>query len=88
MLLVDVTAVAWQADAACADNDAVGWDDFFPPDGKKSAARRARAVCAGCLVRDDCLEFALDHFIRDGVWGGTTERDRRPMWRERRRLAS
>lgn len=61
---------------------------FFPEDGHRDQARRARQVCAVCPVADDCLRYALDHFIRDGVWGGTTLRQREPMWRARRRVAS
>ena len=57
---------------------------FFPEDGHKLQAARARQICAVCPVADDCLAYALDHFIRDGIWGGTTERQRRPMWRARR----
>jgi len=57
---------------------------FFPEDGHKEQAARARQICAVCPVADDCLAYALDLFIRDGIWGGTTERQRRPMWRARR----
>ena len=40
---------------------------------------RAKAVCAGCPVREACLEFALANDERWGVWGGTSERQRRAM---------
>jgi WhiB family redox-sensing transcriptional regulator len=40
---------------------------------------RAKAVCAGCPVREACLEFALANAERWGVWGGTSERQRRAM---------
>jgi WhiB family redox-sensing transcriptional regulator len=36
----------------------------------------ARAVCAGCLVRDECLDPALDHQERYGLWGGKSWRER------------
>jgi WhiB family redox-sensing transcriptional regulator len=39
----------------------------------------ARRVCADCPVRDVCLEYALDHHIEHGVWGGASERARRRM---------
>lgn len=43
----------------------------------------ARRVCAGCVVRDECLDYALTRSPRVvGVWGGTTERERRAMRRE------
>jgi WhiB family redox-sensing transcriptional regulator len=55
---------------------------FFPKRGKSTKA--AKALCAGCPVRPECLEFALadvDAF-RFGVWGGTSSRDRRKLGRE------
>jgi WhiB family redox-sensing transcriptional regulator len=56
---------------------------FFPTRGE--GTRRAKEICAGCEVREECLEFALVSGERFGVWGGKSERERRPM---RRQLAS
>jgi hypothetical protein len=53
---------------------------FFPTRGED--ARRAKKICAGCAVRDECLEFALVSGERFGVWGGKSERERRPMRRQ------
>ena len=39
----------------------------------------ARQVCARCLVRQPCLEYALSNRITHGIWGGLTERERRPL---------
>jgi WhiB family redox-sensing transcriptional regulator len=39
---------------------------------------RATAVCQDCPVIKPCLHFALKHHER-GVWGGTSERQRRRM---------
>jgi hypothetical protein len=44
----------------------------------------AQGVCAGCSVREECLEYALKHNIEHGVWGGTSERERRRIARRRR----
>lgn len=78
----DDPALAWQDEALCAE---VGDDDlWFPPKG--GSTRTAKAICARCPVREPCLEYALandDHF---GIFGGTTERDRRRIRRERRRM--
>lgn len=63
-------------------------DLFFPEDGHKIQARIARQVCSACPVAEDCLNYALDNFIRDGIWGGTSERQRRVLQRRRRRVAS
>jgi WhiB family redox-sensing transcriptional regulator len=55
---------------------------FFPSDGV--GVDRARKVCAGCSVRPECLEYALEHRIDHGVWGGTSERERRRILKSRR----
>jgi Transcription factor WhiB len=39
-------------------------------------------VCAGCEVRAECLQYALDHSERFGVWGGLSERERRELGRQ------
>lgn len=45
---------------------------------------RAKAVCSGCPVRQDCLDYALEH-NELGVWGGVGERERRTMKRRLQR---
>ena len=57
-------------------------DVFFPDRGESLSP--AKAVCAECIVRDECLEYALDNGERFGVWGGTSERERRRLRRARR----
>ena len=54
---------------------------FFPHDGAGVAL--AQQICRGCPVRAECLEFAIDNRIADGVWGGRSERARRRMVRGR-----
>jgi WhiB family redox-sensing transcriptional regulator len=61
-------------------------DVFFPDRGESLAP--AKAICAECIVRDECLEFALDQGERFGVWGGTSERERRKLRRARREAAA
>lgn len=62
---------------------------FFPERG--ASTREAKAVCRACEVRDECLEYALDHGEKHGIWGGRSERERRRMRaaqnRERRAVA-
>ena len=72
----------WRDDAACRDEDP---ELFFAHDD--ATAQRALAICAGCPVRDACLEHALANGERHGVWGGTTEHERRVLLRHRRRAA-
>jgi len=66
----------WEA-AACRTADP---DLFFPVSslgpGRDEVAR-AKQVCAGCRVRRQCLQFALATRQAHGVWGGTTEEERR-----------
>jgi WhiB family redox-sensing transcriptional regulator len=68
----------WQRDAACRENPDA---DFFPERGASTA--EARAVCARCLVRHECLEYALRIGTKHGIWGGLSERERRRIRRER-----
>lgn len=63
----------------CADSPEV----FFPSKG--ASPKAAKAICAGCDIRDKCLEEALSGpFDLSGVWGGTTEEERRKIRRGRR----
>ena len=55
---------------------------FFPSDG--AGVEDARALCASCPVKEPCLEYALRNRIDHGVWGGTSERERRRILRQRR----
>lgn len=62
---------------------------FFPERG--GSTREAKEVCRGCAVRAACLEYALETRQKFGVWGGTSERQRRRIRRDRnqaRRLAT
>jgi WhiB family redox-sensing transcriptional regulator len=74
-----VDEATWMADARCRDMDP---DFFFPSDGLGVEA--AQRICANCPVKNECLEYALDHRIDHGVWGGASERSRRRILRERR----
>ncbi|MDA8313969.1 MAG: WhiB family transcriptional regulator [Actinomycetota bacterium] len=59
---------------------------FFPARGEPT--RDAKALCKGCVVREECLDYALAHGERWGIWGGTTERDRRRLRRSLRQRAA
>ncbi|MER6528691.1 WhiB family transcriptional regulator [Streptomyces sp. NPDC001508] len=63
--------LAWQEEALCAQT---GADFFFPEPG--SSVREAKRICGLCPIRSACLEFALDHDERFGVWGGMSEKER------------
>jgi WhiB family transcriptional regulator, redox-sensing transcriptional regulator len=69
--------LGWQDDALCAQ---VATEAFFPLSGGQDA-HRAKKVCAECPVRIDCLTYALQNDIRQGIWGGTSPNERRRMAR-------
>jgi WhiB family redox-sensing transcriptional regulator len=86
-----VVSLNWRDGAACRDTD----PDLFFPVGTTGAAieqiRAAKAVCAVCPVKGPCLEFALITNQDSGVWGGTSEDERRKIrrtWVKSRRAAS
>ena len=76
------TDVRWRDDAACRGIDT---DVFFPVTDEE--AEEAKAICASCPVREECLEFALLTRQEDGVWGGLTETERRRVRRRQRERA-
>jgi WhiB family transcriptional regulator, redox-sensing transcriptional regulator len=73
-LRVSAPSRSWRALAACRGADL---DLFFP--GRGESAEPAQQICAGCPVRQPCLDYANRHSIVHGVWGGLAERDRRPL---------
>ena len=78
---------SWQDYANCLGVDP---DLFFPERG--ASTREAKEVCRGCVVREDCLEYALANGEKFGIWGGLSERERRRIRRQRalaaRRIAT
>ncbi|WP_147116112.1 WhiB family transcriptional regulator, partial [Pseudonocardia sulfidoxydans] len=66
----------WRADALCVQIDP---DLFFPETDRGTAFDRqvtaAKRVCAGCPVRAQCLDYALEA-LPDGIAGGTTPAER------------
>lgn len=71
----------WWKSAACQTADP---ELFFPVSAAGPARAdiaRAKAVCASCQVRRQCLQFALATHQTHGVWGGTTEEERRLRFR-------
>lgn len=80
-------SATWRDEAAC-----IGMDTriFFPIGETGTALHQvllAKQTCAACPVREECLEFAIATIQNDGVWGGTTEDERRLVKRARRAAA-
>lgn len=69
---------SWQLYANCLGVDP---DLFFPERG--ASTKEAKAVCRACVVREDCLEYALENSEKFGIWGGLSERERRRLRRAR-----
>jgi WhiB family transcriptional regulator, redox-sensing transcriptional regulator len=74
-----IATSSWWEQAACQSAD----PELFFPVSVGSAGRseiaRAKAVCASCGIRRRCLEYALDTRQQHGVWGGTSEEERRAI---------
>lgn len=79
--LIEALAIddlSWQDYANCRGADA---DLFFPERG--ASTRKAKAICGACEVKYECLEFAITHSEKFGIWGGLSERERRAIRKER-----
>lgn len=72
--------MSWRDRAACLDMDT---NLFFPEAGRNAyrQVERAKRICSTCPVRQECLDYALEFPDRSmpGIWGGTTEGERRRM---------
>ncbi len=81
---------SWRSDALCRDTDP---ELFFPVGATGSALvqiDRAKQVCEECPVQTACLDYALETNQDSGIWGGTSEDERRVLRRQyvaRRRAA-
>lgn len=71
----------WHDRSACRDTD----PSLFFPVGTTGQAlvqiERAKAVCRQCEVSAECLDFALRTSQDAGIWGGTSEEERRKLRR-------
>ena len=66
--MTPATDIRWQRDAACLDYPQEWW---FPSHNTDSLqVRRAKELCRGCLVRRECLIFAMSRREDHGIWGG------------------
>jgi WhiB family redox-sensing transcriptional regulator len=62
----------WTNTAACKGATEI----FYPERGDNVSARKAKKICANCPIKQKCLEYALYHNERIGIWGGLTDRER------------
>ena len=75
---------SWMSRSACLHAD----PELFFPAVSDGRAEEAKLVCRRCLVRDECLAYAVATRQKYGVWGGATEGERRAMRRWHRGVAS
>lgn len=78
-----VARPAWMRFASCRGTDPA-W--YHLERGGNSAP--ARKVCADCTVRLACLEYALERPGLEGIWGGTSDRERKLRRRAMRRASA
>lgn len=65
----------WRLEAECNGQG----DAFYPETGRSK--NEALAICRGCVVREKCLDYALENKEQWGIWGGMTAKDRRKLLR-------
>ncbi|WP_289008025.1 WhiB family transcriptional regulator [uncultured Thermomonospora sp.] len=71
---------SWRNNAACLGVDP---DLFFPPQGGATNGAEAKQICGGCPVQAECLDYAVTTAQKYGIWGGTNERERREIRKQR-----
>ena len=68
---------AWHVRAECAG---VNPDRFYPNDAPEfntpAEIDITKKICADCVVRSQCLEYAITTNQKAGIWGGQTEEER------------
>lgn len=75
-----VAELEWRESAACLPYPAVlffGVDDSEAPAERRMREDEAKRICATCVVRAECLEYALQTKEPYGIWGGLTELERK-----------
>lgn len=79
LLTLTLASGEWRRLSACRDTD----PDLFFPVGTTGPAveqiENAKAVCRSCDAQAECLEYALATNQDSGVWGGTSEEERRKL---------
>jgi WhiB family redox-sensing transcriptional regulator len=73
----------WMDDAVCRQ---VGVQEFFPDKGESAKVRIAKEICSACPVVAECLAFGINEPF--GIWGGTTEVERRKIRKLQRKAVA
>jgi WhiB family transcriptional regulator, redox-sensing transcriptional regulator len=86
VLVEAVRELEWTRRASCGSLPARKADRIFFPE-RGGSLKRARVICARCPVKAECLAYALEKGEAFGIWGGTSEKERRELQRTRRKRA-
>ena len=78
-----MSALTWRERGRCKGADPA----VFYPEDDEDEGIEAKSICATCVVREACLEYAITAREKIGVWGGYTARERRRLVRRRRRAS-
>lgn len=79
--------MSWQEQGACwGSHSPIFFVDVKGVPGQRTAAK-AKAICAACPVRVECLDFAITEGMHWGIWGGLAPRERRAVKMKRRTAA-
>jgi WhiB family redox-sensing transcriptional regulator len=68
----------WKSLAACGSAEPDLFFPISPAASNQVQVAEAKVVCARCLVRRECLDFAIRTRQMHGIWGGMTEEERYP----------
>ncbi|MEV5843705.1 WhiB family transcriptional regulator [Streptomyces sp. NPDC051985] len=75
-----IADTSWHTRGTCHGMDVEDADAvFFPGPRDHEEIAEAKELCGWCPVRRECLDFALENVLKEGVWGGLTEAERRPL---------
>lgn len=78
-IVVDIRHLDWQNEASCRGTDP---ESFFP---EGPVPHQILRICGHCPVYQQCLDHALDNPTLRGIWGGTTDVERRVMRKKSQR---
>ncbi len=79
-----MSTIVWAREAACRGAEAALFYPADPSERKEDRVDRealAKRICAGCAVREECLQAALERHESYGIWGGLNEVERRALTR-------
>ena len=72
LLLISDYDTEWMGRAACKGKTEI----MYPGPGSPEGNHQARKICMGCPVLDNCLDYAIEHNERIGIWGGLSAKAR------------